>query len=32
MDAQTGGIIASPRGNRAVEIQALYYTELDTLE
>ncbi|UCE13735.1 MAG: hypothetical protein JSV04_00835, partial [Candidatus Heimdallarchaeota archaeon] len=29
MDAQTGGVICSPRGNRAVEIQALFYTELD---
>ncbi|MHA2294685.1 MAG: amylo-alpha-1,6-glucosidase [Candidatus Hodarchaeales archaeon] len=29
MDAQTGGVIASPRGNRAVEIQALWFSELD---
>ncbi|MHA2363024.1 MAG: amylo-alpha-1,6-glucosidase [Candidatus Hodarchaeales archaeon] len=29
MDAMTQGIIASPRGNRAVEIQSLWFTELD---
>ncbi|MFX1284085.1 MAG: amylo-alpha-1,6-glucosidase [Promethearchaeota archaeon] len=29
MDAQTNGVIATPRGNRAVEIQALFFTELD---
>ncbi|WP_455280974.1 amylo-alpha-1,6-glucosidase [[Eubacterium] cellulosolvens] len=29
MDAIYNGIIATPRGNRAVEIQALWFTELD---